>query len=123
MKTFLTQLRSSFVKFSESCTADKKFNIEAISEVGEIISKSAEVFGTLGGIQKEAQISKGKDYVNKVIAQLNKIENLGFGTIDCTNFGDFSVAASTMTELAALIDEVGIEDLEKQLGVDLSFTF
>jgi len=123
MKSFLAQLRSSFIKFSETCTADKKFNIEAISEVGDIISKSAEVFGTLGGIQKGTQISKGKEYVNKIVAQLKKIENLGFGTIDCTNFGDFSVAASTMTELAALIDEVGIEDLEKQLGVDLSFTF
>ena len=64
-----------------------------------------------------------KQYNQCFQAQLNKIENLGFGTIDCTNFGDFSVAASTMTELAALIDEVGIEKLQKQLGVDLSFTF
>ena len=39
------------------------------------------------------------------------------------NFGDFSVAAKTMEELATLIDEVGIEGLQKQLGVDLSFTF
>ena len=56
-------------------------------------------------------------------AQLNKIDNLGLGEIDCTRPGDFSVAANTMEDLAAIIDEVGIDQLQKQLGVDLSFVF
>jgi len=121
--TFLTQLRSTFVKFSQTCTADKKYNIEAISAVGDLMINLADMFGSLGGIQKGVQISKGKDYVNKLVAQLNKIGNLGLGSIDCTRPGDFSVAASTMKDLATIIDEVGIEELQKQLGVDLSFAF
>ena len=54
---------------------------------------------------------------------MNKIDNLGLGETDCTRPGDFSVAANTMEDLATIIDEVGIEQLEKQLGVDLSFVF
>ena len=55
--------------------------------------------------------------------QLNKIENLGLGSFECTRSGDFNVAAQTMADLATLIDEVGINNLSNQLGVDLSFTF
>merc|ERR1719414_846701 len=107
--TFLTQLRSTFAKFSKTCTADKEYNIEAISAVGDLMINLADMFGSLGGIQKGLQIAKGKDYVNKLVAQLNKIGNLGLGSIDCTRPGDFSVAASTMKDLATIIDEVGIE--------------
>merc|ERR1712029_65442 len=56
--TFLTQLRSTFVKFSQTCTADKKYNIEAISAVGDLMINLADMFGSLGGIQKGVQISK-----------------------------------------------------------------
>ena len=51
---------------------------------------------------------------------MNKIGNLGLGDLDCSRPGDFSVAADTMEEVATLIDEVGLEQLQKQLGVDLS---
>ena len=66
-KTLLTQLKSTFMKFSESCTADGKFNIESIRSVGDIITDSARAFETLGGLQKGVDASKGKQYVNKVV--------------------------------------------------------
>jgi len=120
--TFLTQLRSNFVKFSKTCTADKKYNIEAISAIGDLMVNLADMFGTLGGIEQGEQIRKGKAYVNNLVTQLNKIGNLGFGDNDCTRPGDFSYAASTMKDLAVIIDQVGIETLQQQLGIDLSFT-
>ena len=121
--TFLTQLRSTFSKFQQICTPDRQYNIQAISAVGDLMVSLADMFGTLGGVQQGEQIRKGKEYVNKVVAQLNKIDNLGLGGLDCTRPGDFSVAASTMEDLATIIDEVGIEQLQNQLGVDLSFVF
>merc|ERR1712045_1109876 len=121
--TFLTQLRSTFSRFEQICTPDKEYNIEAISAVGDLMINLADMFGSLGGIQKGEQIRNGKEYVNKIVAQLNKIDNLGLGGMDCSRPGDFSVAANTMEDLATIIDEVGIEQLEQQLGVDLSFVF
>merc|ERR1712233_9627 len=121
--TFLTQLRSTFSRFEQICTPDRQYNIMAISAVGDLMVNLADMFGTLGGVKKREQIRNGKEYVNKIVAQLNKIDNLRLGETDCSRPGDFSVAASTMEDLATIIDEVGIEQLENQLGVDLSFVF
>merc|ERR1712130_42990 len=121
--TFLTQLRSTFTRFEQICTADRQYNIMAISAVGDLMVNLADMFGTLGGVKQGEKIRNGKEYVNEVVAQLNKIDNHGLGETDCTRPGDFSVAANTMEDLATIIDEVGIEQLEKQLGVDLSFVF
>ena len=54
---------------------------------------------------------------------MNTIDNLdlGLGELTCSRSGDFSVAVQTMEDLATIIDEVGIEQLQNQLGVDLSF--
>merc|ERR1711872_379722 len=119
-KTFLTQLGSGFRRFSKAC-AGGKYNIESLRSIGDIITNSATAFETIGGLQKGVNISKGREYVNKVVAQLNKIENLGIGSFECTSSGDFSVAARTLEDLATLIDDVGINNLSNQLGVVLSF--
>jgi len=121
--TFLTQLRSAFSNMEEICTTDREYNTKAISAVGDLMVNLADMFGTLGGVQQGEQVRRGKEFVNKVVAQLNKIDILGFGTTDCDKPGDFSVAAETMEDLAKIIDEVEIEELQNQLGVDLSFVF
>merc|ERR1712042_420047 len=121
--TFLTQLRSTFSTFEEICTEDSEYNIKAIGAVGDLIVNLADLFGTLGGVEQGEQIRKGKEFVNKLVAQLNKIDDLGFGTTDCTRPGDFSVAASTIEDLATIIDEADISKLQKELGINLSFVF
>ena len=35
--------------------------------------------------------------------------------------GDLNTAASSMEDLAGLIEEVGIDALQKELGIDMSF--
>ena len=64
---FLTQLRSTFVKFSKVCTANKEYNIEALSAVGDLMVNLADLFGTLGGLKEGSQIRKGKDFINKLV--------------------------------------------------------
>jgi len=123
VNAFLNQLKSTSAKLTKICTADKQYNIQAISSVGDLMVDLADLFGTLGGVKDGDQIRKGKDYVNKIVAQLNKIGDLGLGDINCESQGDFKAAANTMDDLAVLIEEVGLEDLQKQLGVDLSFVF
>ena len=56
-------------------------------------------------------------------AQLNKIDNLDLGTLDCTRPGDFSVAAQTLEDLSVIIEDVGVETLTRELGFDLDFSF
>ena len=70
--TFLGQLRTSFVKFSLICSPDKQYNLEAITAVGDLIINLADMFGSLGGIEKGNQIRKGKDYVNKLVVSYSR---------------------------------------------------
>jgi len=121
--TFITKLRANFLRFQQVCTADKQYNIEAINAVGDLMVDLADMFGALGGVQQGEKIRNGKAFVNRVVGELNKIGNLGLGELDCNHPGDFRVAADTLEGLATIIDEFGIENLEQQLGIDLSFVF
>merc|ERR1712130_860128 len=60
-------------------------------------------------------------FVQKVVNELNKIGDLGVGELNCNRPGDFTLAADTMDEVATLIEEVGLDNLQQQLGVDFSF--
>ena len=49
------------------------------------------------------------------------MKDLDFG-FDCS-VGDFKSAAATMDDLANIIQDVGIDNLKTQLGLDLDFGF
>merc|ERR1711915_1071133 len=119
--TFLNQLKSTSSKFTQICTANRQYNFETLGAVGDLMDNLGDLFGTLGGAKDGDKFRNGKEYVNKVLAQVNEIDDLGLGEGDCDRQWDFSDTASTLDDLAALIEEVGLEDLQKQLGVDLSF--
>merc|ERR1711915_920209 len=118
---FLNQLKSTSAKLTQICTANRQYNVEALGAVGDLMDNLGDLFGTLGGAKDGDKFRNGKEYVNKVLAQVNEIDDLGLGEGDCDRQWDFSDTASTLDDLAALIEEVGLEDLQKQLGVDLSF--
>ena len=65
--SFLTQLRQTFFRFQTICTADKQYNLESISAVGELINHLADLFGSLGGIKTGESIRKGKRFVERVV--------------------------------------------------------
>ena len=53
---------------------------------------------------------------------MRKIENLGIGNLDCNSPGDLTKAANTLEEVATLIDEIGLDSLQQQLGINLPFS-
>merc|ERR1719516_246774 len=117
---FLEKLSRNFSNLKQICTSDKQYNLNSLSAVGETMDDLTEVFTTLGDSRNAQRIGKGKAFANKVVRELTKIGEVGLGDLDCSRPGDFSVAADTMDDVATLIDEVGLEQLQKQLGVDLS---
>jgi len=121
--TFITQLNKSFTKLEQFCTSDKEYNIEAITAIGEMMTGLADLFGALGGLSDAEQIRKQGDFTKKVVANINKLGDLDLGTLECDTPGSFKVAADTLDDLAGIIEEVGIDKLAEQLGLDLDFTF
>ena len=74
--TFLNQLKPTFSKFTQICTPDRKYNIQAISATGDLMVNLADLFGTLGRIQQGEQIRKGKEFVNKVVVSKHYTKKL-----------------------------------------------
>merc|ERR1739838_156875 len=121
--TFITQLNKSFSKFEQFCTSDKEYNIEAITAIGEMMTGLADLFGVLGGLSDAEEIRKQGDFIKKVVSSIKKLGDLDLGTLECDTPGSFKVAADSLDDLAGIIEEVGIEKLAEQLGLDLDFTF
>ena len=65
--SFLTRLRQTFFRFQTICTADKQYNLESISAIGDLINHLADLFGSLGGIKTGESIRKGKRFVERVV--------------------------------------------------------
>ena len=54
---------------------------------------------------------------------MTKLDTLDLGASDCSQHGDISAAAQTLDDLATLIEDVGLENLQEQLGADFAFDF
>merc|ERR1711990_920011 len=121
--TFITQLRDDFTRFEEVCTGDKQYNLDAITAVGSMLNHLADMAGSLGAVKTGESIRKGKVYAERIVAELSKIDPQDLGTLDCSSPGDFSTATATLRDLATIIDDVGIDNLQQQLGINLSFVF
>merc|ERR1711990_384686 len=121
--TFLTQLREDFTRFQEICTGDKQYNLDAITAIGDMVVHLADMVGSLGAVQVGEDLRKGKLYAERIVAELSKIDPQDLGTLDCSTPGDFSTATATLRDLATIIDDVGIDNLQEQLGINLGFVF
>jgi hypothetical protein len=64
---FLTQVKKSFSKFDQFCTRDKKYNNEAITAIGEMMTDLADLYRVLGGLTAADEISKQGDFTKKVV--------------------------------------------------------
>merc|ERR1712106_948210 len=116
--TFVTQLRGSFSQLKQSCSADKNYNIEAIKAIGETMDNLANLFGVLGGFGDAEEIRKQGAFATRVADAVNNLGlNLDSGTLNCETPGSFKVAAQTLDDLADIIADVGIEELQKQIGI------
>jgi len=120
---FLVQLQETFEKFDQFCTSDREYNIEAVTAIGDMVSSLADLFGVLGGIKDGNEIRKQGDFTKKVVENINKLGSLDLGTLECNKPGSFKVAASTLDDLATLVEDVGVEALCKQLDLGLNCVF
>jgi len=67
--------------------------------------------------QTAEQIQKGHDLTENIANQLQQMKDIDVGDLDCSA-SDLNGAASSMEDLANIIQEVGIETLKLQLGVE-----
>ena len=69
--TFIEQLGSTFAGFENTCTADKKYNLDSINAIGDLMVNLADLFGSLGSVQTGEKIRRGKAFVGKLTVSQN----------------------------------------------------
>ena len=61
-------------------------------------------------------------FINSFLqANIEKVGDLDFFSLDCNSSGSSQLVAKALDDLAGLIEEVGMENLCKQLDLDCDF--
>jgi len=111
------QLRDQTKEFQNFCAGDKESSAKAIKALGDIIRNLADMTSSFGTEQSAEQIKKGNELTDNIAAQLQQMKDIDVGDLDCSAT-DLNGAAASMEDLADIIQEVGIETLKLQLGVE-----
>jgi len=114
---FLAKLKDTTEDLQNICTTDRKYNARAISTIGEMLEDLAELFFNLGDFNSAEKIKEKKPITDKIVTLLSAAPSFGTGSLVCNQPGNFRAAAEMMENLANLLEEFGLENLKKQIGV------
>lgn len=117
---FLDNLKTQSEELQNFCFPSKDSTTKGIKALGEIMGSMADMFSSLGDYKTGEQIRQGKFMAQKIVNQIPRMEDLNIGFADCSN-NDIETAASTLDDLAKIIEEIGMEKLLNDLGLDVSF--
>jgi hypothetical protein len=120
---FLTQLKRSFSKFDQFCTRGNSDNIEVITAMGDMMTDLADLYKAVGGSTAAEEISKQGDFTKKVVANIKKLGDSNLFSSGCTTPGSSQFIANNLDDLAGLIEEVGMENLCRQLDLGSECSF
>jgi len=110
--------KESHFKFDKFCTKGKEYNKDFFTAIAKMISDLADLYTTLGGLTSAKDIKNQEQFTISVVAKIDKLGALNLVGLECTTSGTFDSVATTLEEIAGLIEDVGIESLCKQLGLD-----
>merc|ERR1711892_1188891 len=112
---FLT--KESHFKFDHFCTKDKAYNKEFIGSVGNMMNDLADLYTGLGGVTAASELARQETFTKKVVANINKFGDLDLISLDCNTPGSSQLVADTLEDLAGVIEDVGLVNLCKQVGL------
>lgn len=110
--------KESHFKFDHFCTKDKEHNKEFITAVSKMMSDLADLYTDLGGDIAAQELRKQEAFAKKLAAKMDKLGDLSLVSLDCASPGSTELVAKTMEDLAGLIEDIGMENLCRQLDLD-----
>jgi hypothetical protein len=116
---FLSQLQYQSKEFGNFCYPNKESTVRGLRALADMIGNLGDMFSAVGNVRAGQEIRKGQMFTDKIANQIPLMNDLDVGFQDCS-IKDLSSAARTMEDLADLVDEVGIERLGNDLGIDIT---
>merc|ERR1712106_971272 len=117
VNSFLKKLKRTFADLEANCNSDKAYNVRSLQAIGRMLMDLADLFNELGDHEGETEIREKTKLTNKVADVISKLPNAAVPGLNCNNPGDFETTARTLEDLVKLIEEVGIDKLKNQLGL------
>merc|ERR1711935_154535 len=117
VNSFLKKLTQTFTDLEANCNSDKSYNVRSLQAIGRMLNDLADLFNELGDHEGETEIREKTKLTNKVTDVISKLPNTSVPGLNCNNPGDFKTTARSLEDLVKLIEEVGINKLKNQLGL------
>jgi len=122
--TFITNTRKIYKKFPEFCSSDADFTDKAIGAVGRLVDEASILVKAVGrdfDLQEIKQ--KNINYASQLVDTMRKVQSLDIGFISCNTALSWKLTAEAMNEVADIVEEIGIDQLSKQLGIEFNLAF
>eukprot|EP00090_Calanus_glacialis_P029210 TRINITY_DN4686_c0_g1_i5.p1 TRINITY_DN4686_c0_g1~~TRINITY_DN4686_c0_g1_i5.p1 ORF type:complete len:367 (-),score=107.45 TRINITY_DN4686_c0_g1_i5:195-1295(-) len=117
--SFLGKINKSLSSFGELCNKDKDYNINVINAIGDIMESMAVLFDNLGSVDRAKEIKSKGEFVKKAVDAFSDLDI--DSTLECGTAGSLKALAQTLDDLSQIVEDIGIEKLTKELGIDLEF--
>merc|ERR1711892_1280820 len=118
MTNFLGELKDTFADLRNHCTSHKGYNVRSMQAIGSMLHALADLFKNLGDNEGEREIREKTSLTLKIAGAIRNFPKSDVGNLNCNSLGDFEATARMLEDLSELIEEVGIENLKSQLGVN-----
>merc|ERR1712079_676988 len=116
---FLKTMNNNLNAFETICRSGTKDHAAIYDTIINIMDSLASLFRVLGFEEKEADIQKQGAFIRKIVNEFEDLQLLNLD-IECSLNGSYSDLAQLHDDLAKIVEEVGVEELSRGLGVDLS---
>jgi len=113
--TFLE--KESHFKFDHFCTEDIDHNKDFITAVSNMMGDLVDLYTELGGDIAAKDIKKQQDFTRKLLTKIDKLGAVEPVGLYCDTPLAFKTVAKDMEDLAGLMDDIGLENLCRQLDL------
>merc|ERR1712013_87589 len=110
---FLESLNESLERFENLCKTDDKDYSLVFSSIVDIMESFAELFE-----DKSSNILEQTTFIKKIVGAFDNLEDLDT-SIECSIGGSYNGLALVLDDLSEIIENVGIEKLSNELGIDI----
>jgi len=114
---FLVQLRNIFTDLRTQCSSQQGYNIKSLKAINNMMERLADLFTNLGEIETAKEVKEGAAFTTKITAAIENFPETDFGSLDCNSPDNFETTARMLEDLTKLLKEIGLEKLQKQIGL------
>jgi len=121
---FVAGIRNIFNNNDKFCTLDSQYNTKAVDALGQLFNEVDKLLKAVGSnIDISAIKQKNLVFARGLVDNLNQLQKSDIGFLECNIAGSYKGTAETLLEVSEVVEEIELENLERQLGIKFNLEF